>query len=110
MLKIAGFDHQFIFAVLIFYGFLYVLYSMNGNYLYGIAPSNMTQTAPPTPTGNVLLDLLTGASTFFTTIFGFFTMLFINPFSSSSLAIFGFINWAIMGTSIYLLIKTIRGN
>jgi hypothetical protein len=90
-------EYKFIYAVLIFYGFFGLLYSLNGGSLYGLSDTTI-ETTPPT---DFLEWIVFG--------FGFFSNLFITPFINGSWALFGFINWAILGTMIYIAIRTIRG-
>jgi len=106
-----SYEYKFIYAVLVFYGFLFLMYSLNGYSLYDInfSGTNLTYSTPPQPTGNALYDWFNSATNTASMIFGFFTSLFITPFLSGSWAFFGFINWALFGTMIYLFIRIIRG-
>ena len=105
-------EHLFIFTILIFYGFLFLMYSVNGNSLYGLTMSEITFNTP-SYTGNWFLDIALGTFNFFSTLWGFFTTLFITPFTASASgtywAYFGFINWAIFGTMMYILFRVVRG-
>lgn len=110
MFKIASFEFSFIFMVLIFYGFLFLLYTTNGNSLYGLNISNITYSAPPTPTNNTITDFLSSTVYGATNIWAFFSSLFITPFSNGAYwSVFAFINWAIFGTMLYIFFRAIRG-
>lgn len=84
--------------MLVFYGLLFLFYSLNGNSLYGLTSSSLEQTPPDDFT-----DWLLVGPTFFATLFIF-------PFTAGSeWAVFGFLNWAILGTLIYLVARIVRG-
>lgn len=90
-------EYKFIYAVLIFYGFLGLLYTIGGGSLYGLSNTSITSAAPTTFVEYIIFGL------------GFFNTLFIKPFTSGTWALFGFINWAIFGTTVYIALRTIRG-
>ena len=106
-----GSEHTYITSILLFYGFLYLLFTLNGNSLYGLNLGEITYSEPVQDTGNVVIDLINNAGQTINNIKNFFWSLFITPFSSSggAWAYFGFLNWAIFGTMIYLFIRVIRG-
>lgn len=98
MKNIASFEFNFIYVVFVFYGLLFLFYTLNGNSLYGLTTSSLSQTAPSS-----LTDWLLIVPTFFAT-------LFIQPFTAGSQwAYFGFLNWAIFGTMIYIALRIARG-
>lgn len=103
-------EWKFIFFVLIFYGFLFTIFSISNGELaeYGFDLEEITFATPSEPTGNVISDFLTGTSVFLTNLFSFFFVFFISSFGTG-MSWLGFINWALMGTAIYLFLRMIRG-
>lgn len=102
-------EWQFIFGVLVFYGFLIMLFTLGDGYLYGLSfGEELTFATPVEPTGDVLIDLINGTSQILSNIWTMFSILFITPLASSFWWL-GFINWATFGTTLYLFIRIIRG-
>jgi hypothetical protein len=102
-------DSKFIFGILIYYGFLFTCYALGGQFLSGFIPNSPQIGVPAQPSGNIFYDFLTGIGSFVATIWGFFTIFF-NPFANSAaFGVLGFLNWALVGVSVYMFIKLIRG-
>lgn len=102
-------EHKFIFSVLVFYGFLFTLYTLSGGDLWGLVPSEITFPVPSVATADPLLDLINSLTYGAELIGSFFVVMFISPLSSTTFWWLGFLNWAILGTTIYLFIRLIRG-
>lgn len=82
---------------------------LGGNYLYGITPTELVIPVPASPTGNPITDILNSGTYFVSSIWSFFNLFFILSLSNETVWWLGFINWAMLGTLIYLFIKVIRG-
>jgi hypothetical protein len=101
-----GFEWKFIQSVLFFYGIIYLFYTLSNGQIAGLPSNNLIISVPASPTGNWLLDFLNGIGYWTTEIISFMFVLLI-PFSS--LAIFTPINWGLLGTTIYIYLRLIRG-
>lgn len=102
----ASSEHTFIFAVLLMYGFYFAIYTISGGAIYGLPSANLA-IAPPAAYDDPIIDFIWGAMYIMTLIGSFFFTILINPFSSLWWMLP--INWAILGTTVYLFIRTLRG-
>jgi hypothetical protein len=94
-------EWQFIFAMFLMYGFIFMIYTISNGAIAGLPSANIFNLVAPSTS---IADLLIGA---LETVISFFVVIFIIP-----LANFWWIapiNWAIMGTTIYLFIRILRG-
>lgn len=89
------------------YGFFFMLYSMSNGAIVGLPETDLTPAAPAEPSDNPLEYFLNTATYAITTLWNFFVVLLINPFSTFAWLIP--INWAVLGTNVYLFIKMLRG-
>lgn len=99
---------QFIFAVFCMYGFLFMMYTIEGSPIpsaYGLDSASIFETVATegVETGG-FTDWLTGG---IGTLIGFFTILFV-PLNAKFWWM-TMINWAVVGTTTYLFLKMIRG-
>lgn len=95
-------EWQFIFAVFLMYGFIFMIYTLSGGAIVGLPKANLFAITPPNTAS--ITDLI---FSYVGIIISFFVVMFVMPFAS-----FWWIapiNWAIMGTTIYLFIRIIRG-
>lgn len=95
-------EWQFIFAVFMMYGFLFMMYTYSNGAAFGLPSTSAL--APTAPATGGITDFLVGS---LLTVKNFFALLFLTPLSG--LWYLTFINWAIMGTTIYLFIRILRG-
>ena len=95
-------EHQFIFAVFLMYGFIFTIYTMSNGAIAGLPSASVFAPAAPATAG--IVDLLIGA---LGTVIGFFSVMFLSPLSGLWFMLP--INWAILGTTIYLFIRILRG-
>lgn len=101
-------SHMFLFAVFVFYGFLFMMYTMSNGAIAGLQSSNILVSTPSAiDTGNPLIYALETATYAVTLLSSFFFTLFINPYSAITWMIP--LNWAIFGTVVYIYLKLIRG-
>lgn len=98
---------QFLFAVFLMYGFIFTIYTLSDGSIYGLESANLLVDIPSEPSENPIIYFLETATYMTTTIVSFFFVLLINPFSNLWWMLP--INWAILGTTVYLFIKMIRG-
>ena len=94
-------SHMFIFGVFVFYGFLFMMYSLSGGAIVGLSDSSYLINAPAT---GGIVDAIVGT---FDIILSFFATLLVNPYSALVYLIP--FNWALIGTSVYLFIRILRG-
>lgn len=98
-------EWQFIFAMFLMYGFFFTMYTMSNGAIYGLPNSNIFM--PTAPATASFTDWLTGG---IGTVISFFaTMLLPSPFTGSTFWFMLPINWAILGTTVYLFFRMIRG-
>lgn len=95
-------EWQFIFAVFLMYGFLFMMYTYSNGAAFGLPSASAF--APTAPATGGISDFLTGS---FATVLSFFTVMFLQPLAG--VWVFTFINWAILGTTIYLFLRILRG-
>lgn len=110
-------EHQFIFGVLVMYGFFFIIFSLSNGQVYGLPTANLfdcnslTNCTYATPTQvnatNPLISAIETTTNLIQLITSFFFIMFINPFSNYWWMLP--INWAIFGTTIYLFVRIIRG-
>jgi len=104
--------HNFLFGVILMYGFLFVMFTLSDGAIVGLPEANVIFETPEQPEYE---DNFWGAFSYGvdSIIYGialavsFFFVLFINPFSD----IWWMVpfNWAILGTVVYIYTKLIRG-
>jgi len=94
--------HQFILAVFLMYGFMFTVYALSNGAIAGLPSANAF--APAAPATGGIVDLI---FSYVGIIITFFSVMFISPFTGLWFMLP--INWAILGTTIYLFIKIIRG-
>lgn len=92
---------QFIFAVFVMYGFIFMIYTLSDGAIYGLDSASVFEPSAVETGG--FTDWLVGG---IGTIIGFFTVLFvpINDYWWMTI-----INWALVGTTTYIFFKLIRG-
>lgn len=96
-----GESHNFILAVFLMYGFIFMMYVASDGAIAGLpSASGFEPTAPGTGS---IIDAVLGT---FSLVISFFTVLFV---PITDLWYFVPINWAIAGTTIYLFLKLLRG-
>jgi hypothetical protein len=95
-------QEQFIFAVFLMYGFIFMIYTASNGSIVGLPSANIIQPIAPETSG--ITDFI---FSFFQIVVSFFVIMFLSPFSN--LAWMLPINWAILGTTIYMFIKILRG-
>jgi hypothetical protein len=94
-------EHQFIFAVFLMYGFIFMIYTLSNGAIAGLPSANIFNISTPSMT---ITDLLIGA---LSTVLSFFVVMFTPVFINLWWIVP--INWAIMGTTVYLFIRILRG-
>lgn len=101
-------QHTFLFGVFLMYGFIFTIYSLSNGAIYGLESANLLIDTPETPSDNPIIYFLETTSYAMTTIFSFFLVIFtgIPTFEYWWLVPF---NWAILGTSVYMFLKLLRG-
>jgi len=105
----AEYQHQFIFATILMYGFLGMMYFISGGAIAGLPSTSLSFATPPEPSGDPLSNFFTSASYIISSVWSFFAIMFLTPFVSESFWWIAPINWAIFGTTLYLFIRIIRG-
>lgn len=95
-------EWQFIFGVFLMYGFLFTIYTYSNGAAFGLPSTSAL--APAAPATGGITDFLVGS---LLTVMNFFALLFLTPLSG--LWFFTMFNWAILGTTIYLFIRLLRG-
>lgn len=96
-------SHTFILAVFLMYGFIFMMYTASDGAIAGLPSASGFEPSSSSIDTSSFTDWLIGG---ISTIVSFFTVLLIPV---TDLWYFVPINWAIIGTTIYLLIKVIRG-
>ena len=102
-------SHQFIFGVILMYGFIGMIYFISGGAIAGLTSTSMIFSTPPEPADDPLTGFFTTAAYLITSIFSLFTILFLTPFVNPDYWWIAPINWAIFGTTLYIYTKLIRG-
>ena len=95
---------QFIFAVFVMYGFLFMIYTLSDGAIAGLdSASAFEPTTPETVEWTIIDYIVQGIGI----VVSFFNILF-NPFATELWYMVP-INWGLTGTTIYLFLKLIRG-
>lgn len=95
-------EWQFIFAVFMMYGVIFMLFTASNGAIAGLPSASAF--APVAPATGGIVDLLVGA---LGTVIAFFNIMFLSPFAGIWYLLP--FNWAILGTTIYLFIRILRG-
>lgn len=96
-------SHSFILAVFLMYGFIFMIYVASDGAIAGLpSASGFEPTAPEVLDWSIIDYIVQGIGL----VVSFLTVLFL---PLTDLWYFVPINWAIIGTSIYLFLKLIRG-
>lgn len=102
-------EHQFIFAVILMYGFIGMIYAASNGSVFGLTSTSLVFPTPPEPSGDPITSFFTSASYVVTSIWSFFVVMFITPFASADYWWIAPINWAIFGTTLYIFARMVRG-
>lgn len=99
---------QFLFAVFLMYGFIFTIYSLSDGAIYGLPSANLLMSSPTSPSENPIIYFLETSAYIVTLVFSFASVILIG------VGLFDFwwltpINWAIIGTTVYIYIRTFRG-
>lgn len=101
-------EHLFVLAVFMMYGVLFMFYTMSNGAIVGLLNANMLVDIPTEPsTDNPIDYFLSSGLYLIQTLVSFFFVMLINPYSSVVWLIP--INWAILGATVYLFIRILRG-
>lgn len=93
----------FVFAVFLMYGLIFLIYTASNGAILGLPSANAF--APSAPATGGFTDWLVGG---LETLLTFFAIMFLVPLEDIWWMVP--LNWAILGTTIYLFFKMIRGN
>ena len=94
-------QESFIFAVFAMYGFIFMIYALSGGAIVGLP--NATAYVPVAPETAGIADMLIGTLTL---VGSFFVIMFV-PVTSVWFLVP--LNWAIVGTAVYMFLKLARG-
>jgi hypothetical protein len=107
--EMASAEHQFIFAVILMYGFIGMIYFASNGAIAGLTSTSLSFAIPPRPSGDPISSFFTSAWYVITSVWSLFAVLFLTPFISSNFWWVAPINWAIFGSTLYLFVRIIRG-
>lgn len=96
-------SHTFIFAVFLMYGFIFAMFTLSDGAIVGLPSASVYEPSSDNVDTASFTDWLVGG---IETIVTFFLILLVPV---TDLWYIVPINWAIIGTTIYLLIRVIRG-
>lgn len=96
-------SHNFILAVFLMYGFIFMIFTASNGRIAGLPSASAFEPSAPTVVNWTILDyIIQGIGL----VVSFLTVLFVPV---TDLWYIVPINWAIIGTSIYLFLRLVRG-
>lgn len=106
----ASAEHQFLFAVILMYSFLGMMYFISDGAIAGLPDTSILLSEPTlTVGGNPLIYFIESSVYLISSMLSFFAVLFLTPFVSSEFWWVAPLNWAIFGTTVYIYLGLIRG-